>query len=107
MNRCKKLKNMIISHRTDETLDPFQVGEKGHIHPSSKENNNTISETGVAKGRFFIVRLNRLGVSVSHVSGNLCARRSPAIAIADVVAPSLSVSTLLIPRVPITERQDA
>ena len=96
---------MIISHRTDETLDPFQVGEKGH--PSSKENNNTISETGVAKGRFFIVRLNRLGVSVSHVSGNLCARRSPAIAIANVVAPSLSVSILLIPRVPITERQDA
>lgn len=100
---------MIISHRTDETLDPFQV-ERDTYTParrSGKENNNTISETGVAKGRFFIVRLNRLGVSVSHVSGNLCARRSPAIAIADVVAPSLSVSILLAPRVPITERRDA
>lgn len=93
----KRLKNTVVSHRTDETLDLFQVGGETHM-PDGKENNNTISETSVAEGRFFIVRLNRLGVSASHVSGNLCARRSRWPAIADVVAPPLSVSTPLAQR---------
>lgn len=90
---------MVVSHRTDEALDLFQVGGETHT-PGGKENNNTISETSVAEGRFFIVRLNRLGVSVSHVSGNLCA---PAIAMAgdrrcSCAATPLSVSAPLAQR---------
>lgn len=96
-NRCKKIKNTVVSHRTDEALDLFQVGGEAHT-PNGKENNNTISETSVAEGRFFIVRLNRLGVSASHVSGNLCAQRLRWPAIADVVAPPLSLSTPLAQR---------
>lgn len=39
-----------------------------HTCIPGKRNNNAISETSVAEGRFFIVRLNRLSARVSHVS---------------------------------------
>jgi len=67
----KRIKNIAVSHRADEALDLFQ---KRHI-AGHKKNNNVISETSVAQRRFFIVRLNRLGGSVSYVP-EICVRSS-------------------------------
>lgn len=78
-------------------LGSFPAGGRTHT-PDRKENNNTITRNERRGGTIFHREINRLGVSMSRVSGNLCARRSPAIAIADVVAPPLSVSIPLAQR---------
>lgn len=60
-----KTRNAIISHGVDETLEIVQGCAHSHpyTHDSGIRNNNAISETSIAVERFFIERLNGLGLS--------------------------------------------